>query len=78
MLIFSQFLLESLAYLPQDLLRIINCSFLEAIAKVLNQNLLGSVPEAFLVEVFSDELRERESWVVALRGIEKELSGESL
>jgi hypothetical protein len=78
MLIFCQFILEPLAELPQDLLRIINCSFLEAIAEVLNQDLLSPVPEAFLVEVFSDKLRKCESWVFALRGIEKELSGESL
>ena len=78
MLIFCQLILESLAKLPQYLLRIINCSFLKAVAKILNQDFLGPVPEAFLVEVFSDELRERESRVVTLRGIKKELSGKSL
>jgi len=45
---------------------IVDSAPLKAIAKVLDQDLLCSVPEPLLMEVFSNKLRKSKSGVFAL------------
>ena len=65
-LMFCQFILETLAKLIQDMFGIVDSAPLKAIAKVLDQDLLCSVPEPLLMEVFSNKLRKSKSGVFAL------------